>query len=158
MQYNDLLSIVVPFFSDLSMQMMSYWARQSWLENYYVGITVAFLAGTAVFSRKKGDLKGYHALLAILGIGIVLGHFSLVYPFFYRTFPLLSFVRYPIRFFFIFTFAMACLSGFGLEQALPKTLKVGEKPTALSLICLWQPRSFCRRPSSCGLFFLTPLF
>ena len=128
MQYNDLISIVVPFFSDLSMHIMNYWVRQSWLENYYTGVTVAVLACVAVFSRKRGNLAGYHALLMILGIGIVLGHFSLAYPFFYRTFPLLSFARYPIRFFFIFTFAAACLSGFGLERLLAASASGNLRP------------------------------
>ncbi len=115
MQYNDLVSIAVPFFSDLSMYVMNYWSRQSWLENYYAGVTVLALAGLSGLFRKRNARLGCHWLLAILGLGMALGSHSLIYVSFYKFFPLLNFVRYPIRFFYIFSFAVACLAGFGLE-------------------------------------------
>lgn len=118
MQYNDLFALIVPFTSDLTMHIMGYWTRQSWLENCYTGVSVMVLAVLGVICHRGSRLMGYHVLLALLGLGLVIGPFSLVYPLLYKTFPFLSFVRYPIRFLFIFTFAVACLAGFGFEAVL----------------------------------------
>ena len=115
MQLNDLAGVVIPFFSDLSMVVMDYWARQSWLENYYCGVTILVLAVAAFGARRHERIVGYHVLLALWGLALSLGQSSAVYPFLHRVVPLLSFIRYPIRFFFLFSFALACLAGFGLD-------------------------------------------
>jgi len=127
MRYNDFAGLVIPFFSDLSIKMMDYDVRQSWLDNYYVGVSVVLLAGIAVLFRRRSTIVGYHILLALLGIGLVLGPFSLAYPGLQKVFPILNFIRYPIRFFFIFTFSMACLAGFGFETLLTKASKDGHE-------------------------------
>lgn len=129
-QYNDLIGIVVPFFSDLSMFVMSYWERQSWLENYYVGASVFVLALAAIFSGNKKDIVYYHLLLALFALSLSIGKFSLVYIFLRETFPLLSFVRYPVRFFFLFSFAIACLAGFGLDSLIDWVRTGALKPIA----------------------------
>ena len=117
-QYNDLLGILIPFFSDISMSFMNYWQRQSWLENYYSGGTVVILSLAACYFGRKKPLVGYHVLLALLGLSLSLGQFSPVYPFCVRWVPLFHFIRYPVRFFFLFNFGMACLCGFGMDLIL----------------------------------------
>jgi len=118
MQYNDLVSIFFPYFSDLSLLFMDYWVRQSWLENAYVGITVLLLACVAFKGVRKKNLIGSHGLLALLGLVLALGHFCFVYDILYHGFPFFKFIRYPVRFLFMFSFAVACLAGFGLDEVL----------------------------------------
>ncbi len=117
-QYNDLLGVVIPFFSDISMYIMNYWERQSWLENYYSGGTVLIFSLAAWYFGGKKTLVGYHVLLALLGIALSLGQFSLIYPLCVRWVPMFHFIRYPVRFFFLFSFGVACLCGFGVDQVL----------------------------------------
>ena len=117
-QYNDLLGIAIPFFSDISMYIMDYWQRQSWLENYYSGGTVLILSLAAFFLGRKKPIISYHVLLTMLGLGLSLGQFSLVYTFCARWVPLFHFIRYPVRFFFLFSFGVACLCGFGVDLIL----------------------------------------
>ncbi len=144
MQYNDLISVVVPFFSDLSLYVMDYWVRQSWLENYYAGVTVLVLGAAALYAaRRRGDNRvGYHVLLALFGLALAIGRHSLLYTALREVLPPLGLVRYPIRFFFLFGFAAACLAGFGLDAALsparPRARRPGRRAAALSagILCL----------------------
>ena len=126
MQYNDLVSLFFPYFSDISLAFMSYWVRQSWLENAYTGITVFFLAAAALPQIRKKPLIGYHVLLAAFGIALALGRFCPVYAGFYYAFPFFKYIRYPARFLFLFSFAAACLAGFGLDAVLAR--RKNERP------------------------------
>jgi hypothetical protein len=116
LQYNDLISIAFPYFSDISLVFMKYWERQSWMENAYAGVTVLLLACIALKGIRKNDLIGYHVVLALFGVALSLGCFCSVYDIFYYGFPFFKFIRYPVRFLFMFSFAVACLAGFGLDQ------------------------------------------
>ena len=113
-QYNDLVSFVFPFFSDISLFFMDYWIRQSWLENLYLGVTVFILACFA-WRLNKANIVGYHVLLVLLGVALALGRFCALYPVLYNWFPFFKFIRYPIRFVYVSHFAVACLAGFGLD-------------------------------------------
>ena len=121
LQYNDLVSFFFPFFSDISLFFMNYWTRQSWLENSYAGISVLVLAALAILWKRKTPLIGYHVLLALFGVSLALGKWCGVYHFFYYVFPFFKYIRYPVRFLFLFSFAMACLAGFGLDALLEKS-------------------------------------
>jgi hypothetical protein len=129
MQINDILSFVIPNFSDASLFFMNYWERQSWLETGYMGITVLVFAAAALLADKR-DLVRYHFLLFLLGIGLALGRFCLVYGFFFEFFPFFKYIRYPVRFLFISHFAAACLAGFGLDALLKWTAE--HRPLASS--------------------------
>ncbi len=120
MQYKDLLSVVVPFFSDITLQMVDYWVRQSWLENYYAGATVVVLAMTTFFVRRS-RMVSYHALLLLFALSLSLGGNTLVYPVLYKIVPFMNFIRYPVRFYFLFNFSLACLAGFALDVILQST-------------------------------------
>ena len=127
MQYNDLISIFFPYFSDISLVFMDYWSRQSWLENAYAGITVLMLAGASLKGVKKNNLIGYHVLLAFFGLALALGSHCSVYDILYHYFPFFKFIRYPVRFLFLFSFAAACLAGFGLDRILLPPGQEGKK-------------------------------
>jgi hypothetical protein len=147
-QYNDLVSVAVPYFSDVSLFFMDYWVRQSWLDNYYSGITVCVFAAVAMLGRNK-KIINYHILMLILGLALALGRFSAIHYLLFKFFPFFSFIRYPVRFFFLFSFAAACLAGFGIDKVLAasqaqmkqRTLSRGSVRIAVtifaSVVVLW---------------------
>ncbi len=117
--YNDLISIVIPHFSDASTFFMDYWSRQSWVENNYVGVTVMVLACVAIWTRRS-SMVVRHVWLAVFGLLLALGPWGGVQGFLYQFFPFFKFIRYPVRFMFLFSFAIACLAGFGSDILLDK--------------------------------------
>ncbi len=117
--YNDLVSIIVPHFSDTSAFFMDYWSRQSWVENHYVGVTVMMLACVALLTRRT-PMVLRHVWLAAFGLLLALGPAGGVQGILYEFFPFFKFIRYPARFMFLFSFAIACLAGFGLDALLAK--------------------------------------
>ncbi len=130
MQYNDIISIFFPYFSDISMFFMKYWERQSWMDNGYAGITVLLLAFAAFKGARKNHLVGYHAWLALFGLALALGRFTPVYKILYYGFPFFGLMRYPVRFFFILSFGLSCLAGFGLDELLSS--RDGKNPPVYS--------------------------
>ncbi len=120
LQYNDLVSLFFPYLSDLSLLFMDYWVRQSWMENGYAGLTVFFLAFFSLRGAGKKPIVGYHVLLALFGLALALGRFTWFYRLLYEGFPFFRFIRYPVRFLFLFHFALACLAGFGLDALLKR--------------------------------------
>ena len=78
-----------------------------------------FLALTAL-KMKRNEIVSYHVMLALLGIGIALGRYSSVFWLLHHYFPFFKFIRYPARFLYLFSFAIACLAGFGLDAVLAK--------------------------------------
>jgi len=116
-RFSDLPGIFIPFFTDFNLFFLNYQLRQSWLQNYYSGASVLTLALVGVFLRQKHDARPlYHVLLALVGIALCMGQYSLIYPLLHRFIPFFKFVRYPVRFFFLFSFAVACLAGFGVDR------------------------------------------
>jgi hypothetical protein len=119
LQYNDLIAFFFPYFSDISLFFMDYWVRQSWLENCYAGITVFFLSALAIRWRRN-DMTGYFVLLSLFGLALAMGRWCYIYNLLYYFFPFFKYIRYPIRFVFVFHFSAACLAGIGLDALLAK--------------------------------------
>ena len=112
----DLLSLFVPFFNDFSYYYFNYWAVQVWLDNYYTGITIIMLGLFAVAAIRKDRLVQFLCVIALLSLAISLGKNFLLYPLLYKTVPFVRLMRYPVRFFFVFTFAVCVLSGIGYDR------------------------------------------
>jgi len=112
---SDLAGLVIPFFKDLKVPLLDYQSRQSWLDTIYAGATPVVLAlATLVFARTRRAwmLAG----LAVLSILVSLGRFVPLYAILYRIFPGFSLLRYPVRFLFLFFFAVAVLAGMGFDS------------------------------------------
>ena len=67
---------------------------------------------------KNKTIVQYHTLLLILGLTLALGRFTSIHFLLYKYFPFFGYIRYPVRFFFLFNFAAACLAGFGIDKIL----------------------------------------
>lgn len=116
-QFNDLVGLVVPFFADISITFMHYMARQSWMDNYYAGVTVVVLAAAACLWRKDRLTSARYVLLCLFGLSLALGRFSGVYWLLNHTVPVFGLIRYPVRFFFVSYFAAACLAAMAVDAA-----------------------------------------
>jgi len=113
--YTDLFSLIIPYFNDLSCYYQHYWVRQSWLDNYYVGITTIMLAGFALRFGLRKRLVQFLLAIGLLSVAICLGRHFVLYPALYKILPIVRIIRYPVRFFFIFTFASCALAGIGYD-------------------------------------------
>lgn len=114
--YSDFFSLIIPYFNELSCYYQDYWVRQSWLDNYYLGITTIILAGFALRYRFKERLVQFLFVISLVSVAVCLGRHFIVYPALYKTIPFMRIIRYPVRFFFIFTFSICALAGIGLDS------------------------------------------
>ncbi|MFH1867730.1 MAG: YfhO family protein [Candidatus Omnitrophota bacterium] len=114
--FSDLISLVVPYFNDLSCYYQNYWDRQAWLDNYYVGITTIFLACFCLPMIKKVKIIKFFYITCFITIAVCLGKNFILYPFLYKVIPFVRIMRYPVRFFYIFTFSVCVLAGLGLDR------------------------------------------
>jgi len=113
--YSDLLSLIIPYFNDLSYAIEDYWMRQSWLDNYYAGITTIILAAFALGIIRKSRLVQFLTAIALITLSICFGKYFIVYPLIYKVIPTIRMIRYPVRFFFICTFSISALAGIGYD-------------------------------------------
>lgn len=113
--YIYLLNIVIPcdFLDNFHILDNS---NQEWLQNAYCGLSVIFCAALVVMAKKRSREASLFILLALLGVGLSLGQNSIFYPLLHETIPFFKFVRYPQRFFFLSSFAVACLAGLGFDS------------------------------------------
>ncbi|PIW66728.1 MAG: hypothetical protein COW11_01885 [Candidatus Omnitrophica bacterium CG12_big_fil_rev_8_21_14_0_65_43_15] len=110
----DLPGMVLPFFHDIYKLFVSYWQRQSWLDNYYVGALAFIFFLTAIFFDKSKKTKAIF-IFGLLGFVLSLGKDTALFEFLYRIVPGFKFMRYSVRFFFIPTFAISVLAGIGID-------------------------------------------
>lgn len=105
----ELFNLICPFFTGNYIDKNHFWFGQSWLESIYFGILPFLLAVFAIFTRGTK----FWSLILIFFLLIASG--SVVYSLFYQYLPGFSFIRYPVKFFSMATFALSILAGFGYE-------------------------------------------
>jgi len=111
---NDFPAIVWPFFHDAYKLFTNYWARQSWLDNYYIGILIFVLFLVAVLFDKTKKSRALF-ILGLIGFAVSLGKDTILFGFMHNFVPGFKIIRYSVRFFFIPTFAICVLAGIGLD-------------------------------------------
>ncbi len=110
----QLLNIAIPYAASIQWHLINA-VRNNWLTNTYGGLTVITLSAAALF-KKREKITSYFILLALLGIALSLGKHSPICLWLYKNAPLFSLVRFPQRFFFLTSFALACLAGLGFDN------------------------------------------
>lgn len=124
-----LWELAVPHLARLDYPLLDVWTRQTWLENAYAGVTVLILCGVALGAARVSRVRT-HAWLVLLGLVLSTGKYSAVYLWLYRNVPLLGLIRYPVRFYFLAAFGIACLAGMGFGRLLDAGPRAGEFPRA----------------------------
>jgi hypothetical protein len=130
----DTPGMILPFFHDIYKMFISYWQRQSWLDNYYVGILVFILFVICVFFEKSKRARAM-LILGLVGFALSLGKDTVLFDLLYKFVPGFKFMRYHIRFFFIPTFAICVLAGMGLDYY-SKNIKKDKRLKTVAFILL----------------------
>ena len=95
-------------------------APQSWASSYYLGIGIVALALVAVW-RARNKRVLFLTVVALFSLIMALGSKGRAYDAFKHLLPLVGFIRFPVKFLFLATFAIPLLAAFGLNwlQAVP---------------------------------------
>ncbi len=83
---------------------------------YYIGVFPMFLAVIALWKSWRNPWVRYLAIVAVLSFLYALGEYSPLNGVLYAVVPYLWNNREPSRFFFLISFALAALSGFGMDN------------------------------------------
>ena len=110
----DVASLYVRLLSELDTLYTGYWLRQSWLSDAYAGAGVITLAALGCVRGRREPRVQYLMLLAGLGLLLAAGCHSPLYVLM-QAIPPLGLVRYPVRYFLLTAFALACLAGHGWD-------------------------------------------
>ena len=121
---------IVPLFH-CSPSALGYYRQtgQSWTPFYYLGIGVLALALTGVW-RARTPKTWWLTGMALIGLVLALGNDGQVYAWLKRAAPWIGFMRFPIKFVALPTFAIPLLAAYGfasVQSAPPGQSRRGEK-------------------------------
>lgn len=107
-------NFLVPLFRTFSARQQVRWQPdQSWTSSYYAGIIVVALAVTAIIAVRNRRV-GALAVATCLSLIFALGAHSPVYPLLMDTFPVLGFIRFPVKYVILAVFCLPLLAGFAI--------------------------------------------
>lgn len=92
-------------------------AGQSWTASYYLGVGTIALAGVAVW-RARDRRVGLLAALTLFALVMAWGRRGLVYDWVKAVLPVLGFIRFPVKFVALATFALPLLAAVGMSWLL----------------------------------------
>jgi len=101
---------------------------QTWILSSYIGLLPLFLAGLAFI--KTNRTKVFYAVTAVFFLFLAFGHYTPCYKLFFYALPGLSLIRYPVKFLFFPTLAVAVLAGWGINE-----LEGEVRPRVLAAFC-----------------------
>ena len=91
------------------------WFGQLWLDTVYIGIFP--LCFTALYLlRRRCAYKLFLISVALLGLFLALGSYNPLLSFIMHTIPALRLMQYPVKFLLLSAFALAVMSGFGVDE------------------------------------------
>ncbi|HXF11164.1 MAG TPA: YfhO family protein [Desulfuromonadaceae bacterium] len=86
---------------------------QTWTSSYYPGIAALWLALASVWQFQKPRAR-LLAIIAVVSLIFAFGEHTPVYPFLYKTVPILSRMTYPIKYVLLLLFLLPLLAAFSL--------------------------------------------
>ncbi len=114
----ELFDLLTPHFSGL---LENYWGSNPFkLHTEYLGIVPLLLAGIAIIYRMKDRFVKFFTGLTLFAILMALGGHTLFYKIPYYLFPLLKKFRGPGMIFFVASFSLCVLAGFGVQFLIEK--------------------------------------
>ena len=113
----DIFSFVMPFFARTDFSKESYWQEQNWVILIYLGALSLILIPLCIFLNKDWRIKFLY-FVGVLFLLVSCGNNTPIYYLIYKFIPGLKFIRYPTRFLYITTFAVAMICGAGFNAYL----------------------------------------
>ena len=108
------LDFIFPFFARTDFSTGSLWVEQNWVMLIYTGVFSPVLLLLSYIRRGDWRVRFLFFTL-ILFLLVSYGKYTPVHHLLYRIVPGFRFIRYPVRFLFVVTFAISILSAFGLD-------------------------------------------
>ncbi len=109
----ELFNLITPHFSGI---LDNYWGENFFkLDSRYLGILPIMMVGLAFFYRKKRCLIKYFAWFTGITLILALGKNTPIFRIYYYLVPMAKKFRAPSMFFFLTSFGIAVLAGFGAE-------------------------------------------
>jgi len=113
---SELLNLIAPHFSGI---LKDYWGENFFkLDSRYLGILPLMLLGFAFFYKKKKHLIKYFVCFTVISLILALGKNTPLFKIYYYLAPMAKKFRAPAMFFYLVTFGISVLSGFGAEAML----------------------------------------
>jgi Bacterial membrane protein YfhO len=91
---------------------VAYQEGQSWTNSYYAGVVVVFL-GVLSLWRGRPRAAAIFGSIALIGMVFGLGERGYIYGWLYKMLPVVGFIRYPIKYLFLTSFALPLLAAWG---------------------------------------------
>ena len=112
--FRDVFSFFVPFLGRTDFSKDSYWREQSWVLIVYLGVFAALLVLVSLFFTKDRRIRFLY-FIGTLYLFMAMGSYTPFYYFVYKVIPGFRFVRYPVRFLYVTTFAISVICGSGFN-------------------------------------------
>jgi hypothetical protein len=120
---SELINLIAPHFSGI---LQNYWGENFFkLDSRYLGILPIILFGCAFFYKRDKHLIKYFTYFTIITLLLALGKNTPLFKVYYYLIPMAKKFRGPSMFFFLTTFGITVLSGFGM-QAIIDAVKENE--------------------------------
>ena len=100
----------------------------------YFGILAMLLAGIGLLYFKKDQYPICFAVISIIAITIMLGHYSPLYKIYFNWIPGISIFRIPARSQVFLVFSMSILAGFGCRYLIEAVLTKKQLAAIISLV------------------------
>jgi len=116
----EILNFFLPFFYGDQVRPGNYLESvlgrdsQDWLLSTYVGV-IPFIFAFFSFYKRDKKLVFFYCVF-IFSLLLAFGRYFPLYPILYKIVPGISFIRYPIKYLFLFFFSLSFLSGVGFER------------------------------------------
>lgn len=88
---------------------------QDWLLSPYMGV-IPFLFLIFSFFKREKKIIWFFFVLSLISLILAFGKYTPIYHVLYSYLPGISFIRYPIKYLFMTTFAVSALAGFGFDE------------------------------------------
>ncbi|MEJ2356046.1 MAG: hypothetical protein P8Y62_09155, partial [candidate division WOR-3 bacterium] len=116
MPTSEILNLIFPHFSGI---LENYWGENPFkLDSRYLGILPLILLGFSFFYRENKKLVKFFAFFTAVSLILALGKNTPLFRIYYYLIPMAKKFRAPTMFFFLTTFGICVLSGFGTEALL----------------------------------------
>jgi hypothetical protein len=113
MPTSELINLIAPHFSGI---LNNYWGENFFkLDSRYLGILPLMLLGFAFFYKKQKRLVNYFVFFTAICLVLALGKNTPLFRIYYYLVPMAKKFRGPSMFFYLVSFGVSVLAGFGAE-------------------------------------------
>ena len=111
--WKDFIQFILPDAFGYFKTLEKYWTNQSWLKTVYLGIIPFILS--VFFFLSKDRKRWLFLVFVVLSFIFAMGKYTPIYSLLYHIPPFNS-IRYPVKFLFLFFFAISITAGLGFDR------------------------------------------